>query len=55
MGRMIAMEQGLSPYSFQIGFETLTVIRVGEGESDSASDGSSRLPAEKDRVIVYTR
>lgn len=31
-GRMVGLENGLSPYSFQIGWETLTIIRVGEGE-----------------------
>jgi hypothetical protein len=64
MGRMIAMEQGLSPYSFQIGFETLTVIRVGEGESEAEADGGgggvgvgfpvllNSRPATSNRVIV---
>lgn len=62
MGRMIAMEQGLSPYSFQIGFETLTVIRVGEGESKSETGGAgvgagfpvspNSRPAASNRVIV---
>ena len=32
VGRMVAREGGLSPYSFQIGWEKLTVLRVGEGE-----------------------
>lgn len=33
-GRMVALvgEMGLSPYSFQIGWETLHILRVGEGE-----------------------
>ena len=33
IGRKVALEGGLSPYSFQIGWETLTVLRVGEGTS----------------------
>lgn len=32
-GRMVGLEGGLSPYSFQLGWETLTILRVGEGES----------------------
>jgi len=31
VGRSMAIEAGLSPYSFQIGWETLVVLRVGEG------------------------
>ena len=31
VGRSVARETGLSPYSFQIGWETLTILRVGEG------------------------
>ena len=30
-GRMVGLEGHLSPYSFQIGWETLTILRVGEG------------------------
>jgi hypothetical protein len=32
MGRVVEREKGLSPYSFQIGWETLSILRVGEGE-----------------------
>lgn len=32
-GRTVGLEGGLSPYSFQLGWETLTILRVGEGES----------------------
>jgi hypothetical protein len=31
MGRVVEREKGLSPYSFQIGWETLSILRVGEG------------------------
>lgn len=34
VGRTTALETGLSPYSFQIGWETLIVLRIGEGELD---------------------
>lgn len=34
-GKMVAREGILSPYSFQIGWETLTILRVGEGEQSS--------------------
>ena len=35
VGRSVAREGSLSPYSFQIGWETLTILRVGEGQADS--------------------
>ena len=31
IGRSVGRETELSPYSFQIGWETLTIVRVGEG------------------------
>lgn len=33
MGKTVPRGLGLSPYSFQIGWETLSVLRVGEGRS----------------------
>ena len=36
-GQMVALEGALSPYSFQIGWETLTILRVGEGASSEVS------------------
>ena len=32
-GRMVGLAGQLTPYSFQIGWETLTIVRVGEGLS----------------------
>ena len=31
-GRAVAREGALTPYSFQIGWETLTILRIGEGK-----------------------
>lgn len=32
LGRAMPREMSLTPYSFQLGWETLTVLRVGESE-----------------------
>ena len=34
LGKTVPRGLGLTPYSFQIGWETLSVLRVGEGELD---------------------
>lgn len=31
-GRTVGLAGQLTPYSFQIGWETLTIVRVGEGQ-----------------------
>lgn len=31
-GKMVGLAGQLTPYSFQIGWETLTIVRVGEGK-----------------------
>ena len=31
--RVVGLAGQLTPYSFQIGWETLTIVRVGEGSS----------------------
>lgn len=35
MGKAVPRGLALTPYSFQIGWETLSVLRVGEGEFDT--------------------
>jgi polyribonucleotide 5'-hydroxyl-kinase len=40
-GRVVGLAGQLTPYSFQIGWETLTIVRVGEGMSCPACKESS--------------
>lgn len=68
-GRMVGVAGQLTPYSFQIGWETLTVVRVGEGKairscrySESVAKlgienaaPSSALPLGSSRVLSPTR
>ncbi|ORY35433.1 hypothetical protein BCR39DRAFT_509714 [Naematelia encephala] len=51
MGRMTVAEAGFSPYSFQIGWDTLTVLRVGE---ENAAP-STALPLGSSRILSPTR
>jgi polyribonucleotide 5'-hydroxyl-kinase len=51
MGRMVPLEQGLSPYSFQIGWDTLTVLRVGEGELRSSTRRRKEAWGESRKLI----
>ncbi|CAD6578790.1 MAG: Cleavage polyadenylation factor subunit clp1 [Tremellales sp. Tagirdzhanova-0007] len=51
VGRSVARETGLSPYSFQIGWETLTILRVGE---ENAAP-SSALPIGSTHALSPTR
>ena len=50
-GRVATRELGLSPYSFQIGWETLKVLRVGEEHAAP----SSALPLGSSRILSPTR
>ncbi|ORX38582.1 hypothetical protein BD324DRAFT_621467 [Kockovaella imperatae] len=50
-GRMVAREGNLIPYSFQIGWETLTILRVGE---ENAAP-STALPLGSSRILSPTR
>ncbi|WVQ99907.1 hypothetical protein IAU59_007050 [Kwoniella sp. CBS 9459] len=51
VGKMVGLDGGLSPYSFQIGWETLVVLRVGEENSAP----SSALPLGSSRILSPTR
>ncbi|WVF72692.1 mRNA cleavage and polyadenylation factor Clp1 [Kwoniella sp. CBS 6097] len=51
VGKMVGLDGGLSPYSFQIGWETLIVLRVGEENSAP----SSALPLGSSRILSPTR
>lgn len=51
MGKMINPDHALSPYSFQIGWETLTILRVGE---ENAAP-TSALPLGSSRVLSRTK
>ncbi|OCF37831.1 mRNA cleavage and polyadenylation factor Clp1 [Kwoniella heveanensis BCC8398] len=51
IGKMVGLDGGLSPYSFQIGWETLVVLRVGEENSAP----SSALPLGSSRILSPTR
>lgn len=68
VGRTVGLETGLSPYSFQIGWETLTILRVGEGMflssvrlgsssrwSTENAAPSSALPLGSSRILSPTR
>ncbi|EIW67326.1 hypothetical protein M231_02531 [Tremella mesenterica] len=50
-GESVPRELGLTPYSFQIGWETLIVLRVGEEHSAP----SSALPLGSSRMLSPTR
>ncbi|WWC90798.1 uncharacterized protein L201_005735 [Kwoniella dendrophila CBS 6074] len=51
MGKMIGLNGTLNPYSFQIGWETLVVLRVGEENSAP----TSALPLGSARILSPTR
>ncbi|WWC63199.1 uncharacterized protein I303_105799 [Kwoniella dejecticola CBS 10117] len=51
MGKMVGLDGALNPYSFQIGWETLVVLRVGEENSAP----SSALPLGSSRTLSPTR
>ncbi|WWC71655.1 uncharacterized protein I206_105613 [Kwoniella pini CBS 10737] len=51
MGKMVGIDGSLNPYSFQIGWETLVVLRVGEENSAP----SSALPLGSSRTLSPTR
>ncbi|KAK8854866.1 hypothetical protein IAR55_003605 [Kwoniella newhampshirensis] len=51
VGKMVGMDGGLNPYSFQIGWETLVVLRVGE---ENAAP-SSALPLGSSRTLSPTK
>ncbi|WVQ81929.1 hypothetical protein IAT38_004056 [Cryptococcus sp. DSM 104549] len=51
VGKMVGLDGDLTPYSFQIGWETLTVLRVGEENFAP----SSALPLGSSRVLSPTR
>ncbi|WVR07435.1 hypothetical protein IAU60_004476 [Kwoniella sp. DSM 27419] len=51
VGKMVGLDGALSPYSFQIGWETLVVLRVGEENSAP----SSALPLGSARTLSPTR
>jgi polyribonucleotide 5'-hydroxyl-kinase len=66
-GRVVGLAGQLTPYSFQIGWETLTIVRVGEGmsffsglirkEADEVENAapSSALPLGSSRALSSTR
>lgn len=51
LGKMINPDHPLSPYSFQIGWETLTILRVGE---ENAAP-TSALPIGSARTLSTTK
>ncbi|WWD02415.1 hypothetical protein V865_000454 [Kwoniella europaea PYCC6329] len=51
LGKMVSVDGNLNPYSFQIGWETLVVLRVGEENSAP----SSALPLGSSRILSPTR
>ncbi|WVW85727.1 hypothetical protein I302_107765 [Kwoniella bestiolae CBS 10118] len=51
LGKMVSTDGSLNPYSFQIGWETLVVLRVGEENSAP----SSALPLGSSRTLSPTR
>ncbi|WRT68306.1 uncharacterized protein IL334_005282 [Kwoniella shivajii] len=51
MGKMVGFDGSLNPYSFQIGWDTLVVLRVGEENSAP----SSALPLGSSRTLSPTR
>ena len=54
-GRSVAIEPTLSPYSFQIGWETLKIYRVGEENSAPSSAFAAGQFAGVESYAAYAR